>query len=346
MGYMDFRSDTVTKPTQEMREAMASAKVGDDVYGDDPSVNKLQEIAAEKTGKEAALFVPSGTMGNLAAMLAHCNRGEEIILGNLAHIYLFEAGGLAALGGIVPNVLPNQKNGTLLLEDIQNSIREDDPHSAVTRMITIENSHNRCGAVSISSDYTKAVGKIAKENNLIFHIDGARIFNAAVDQGVQVKDLVKEADSVTFCLSKGLSAPIGSVLCGSKEFIYKAHRARKQLGGGMRQAGVVAAAGIFALEKMTERLADDHDNAQNLANQLSKLDNISIKSSYTNMVYFILNENFQLTDDQFLNELKNNKLLFSDVSNREFRMVTHSGVQSSDINTAVQIIERIISKYS
>jgi threonine aldolase len=238
MDWIDLRSDTVTHPTEAMRQAMANAEVGDDVFGEDPTVNKLQLLAAEKVGKEAGLFVPSGTMGNLAAILAHCGRGDEVILGNKAHTFLYEAGGISALGGVHSCQLPNQPDGTLLLEDVQAAIRSNDAHQPISRLICLENTHNRCGAVALTVNYTHALGKLAHQRGLLLHLDGARIFNAAVAQGLTAKELAEPADSVTFCLSKGLCAPVGSVLCGSSEFIAKAHRIRKQLGGGMRQAGI------------------------------------------------------------------------------------------------------------
>jgi threonine aldolase len=250
MNIIDLRSDTVTLPTPAMRAAMAAAEVGDDVYREDPAINRLQELAAERMGKEAGLFVPSGTMGNLVAVLAHCGRGDEVILGNLGHTFLFEAGGIAALGGVTPFTLPTQPDGTLRIEDIRAAIRSNDVHFPTTRLITLENTHNRCGGVPLSADYTDAVGQLAKENGLSLHLDGARIFNAAVALKTPAARLAQAADSVTFCLSKGLSAPVGSVLCGSQVFIERARRIRKQLGGGMRQAGVLAAAGIIALEQM------------------------------------------------------------------------------------------------
>ena len=271
MNFVDLRSDTVTTPTPAMREAMYSAEVGDDVYGEDPTVNRLQALAAEKTGKEAGLFVTSGTMGNLAAVLAHCDRGDEVILGNLAHTFLFEAGGISALGGVHSHQIPNQPDGTLALDDILAAIRPDDAHFPVTRLICLENTHNRCGGVSLSVEYTRQVGELAHEHGLQVHLDGARLFNAAVAQGVSAAELAGPVDSVTFCLSKGLSAPVGSVLCGSGEFIHRAHRIRKQLGGGMRQAGVLAAAGIVALETMVDRLAEDHARARTLASRLQAL---------------------------------------------------------------------------
>ncbi|OGO18940.1 MAG: threonine aldolase, partial [Chloroflexi bacterium RBG_16_48_8] len=255
---IDLRSDTVTQPTPEMRQAMAEAEVGDDVYGEDPTVNQLEMMSAELLGKDSGVFVPSGTMGNLAAILAHCGRGDEVILGHLSHTFLYEAGGISALGGLHPRTIPNQEDGTLRLEDIEGAIRPDNPHYPISRLIVIENTHNRTGGSVLSVEYTRAVAEIARRNQLSLHIDGARIFNAAVAQGVAAKQLAEPAHSVTFCLSKALCAPVGSVLCGSEDFIKKVRRIRKQLGGGMRQAGILAAAGRVALQKMIHRLGEDH----------------------------------------------------------------------------------------
>src|SRR5690349_1917240 len=274
MEYVDLRSDTVTKPTPEMREAMAEAEVGDDVYRDDPTLNRLEGLAAEMLGKEAALFVPSGTMGNLLALLVHCQRGDEVIVGNQSHIYLNEAGGMAALGGIQACPLPNQEDGTLRPEDIRASIRTEDVHHPITRLVCLENTQNICGGVPLTAEYTRQVGEIVHENGLSLHVDGARIFNSAVAQNVSVRDLVEPADSVMFCLSKGLASPIGSMLVGSAKFVARARHLRKMLGGGMRQVGIIAAAGIISLEKMVNRLADDHVHARKLADGLRQINGL------------------------------------------------------------------------
>ena len=337
---LDFRSDTVTKPTPQMRESMAYAEVGDDVYQEDPTVNRLQTLAAEMTGQEAGLYVSSGTMGNLTSILSHCQRGDEIIVGKKAHIYLYEATGAAALGGINIQTIPNQEDGTLSLEDIKSAIRPDDPHQPITRLVSIENTHNRCNGASLSPEFTKNVSLFAKKHDLVFHIDGARIFNAAIDQKVPVSELTKHADSVTFCLSKGLSAPVGSVICGSEVFIRKAHRIRKQLGGGMRQAGIIAAAGVIALETMVERLAEDHQNARLLAEGLSTIPGllIDLENQHTNMVYFSLSQEVRFTLSELRDLLQEKGLLVGGGSDR-IRMVTHSGVDKTSVETAIDLIK-------
>ena len=241
MKTIDLRSDTVSHPTLEMREAMANALVGDDVYHDDPTVNQLEADAAAMLGKQAAVFVTSGTQGNLCAMLAHCQRGDSIIIGDSSHIFRFEQGGLAQIGGILPHTIPVQADGTLRLGDIEGAIQPDDEHKPITRLVALENTHNAAGGAPLSAEYTAQVARLAQEHGLLLHIDGARIFNAAAAFNVDVKELVAGADSVTFCLSKGLCAPVGSVLLGSQDFIRRARRARKALGGSLRQAGVLAA---------------------------------------------------------------------------------------------------------
>ena len=276
MRIVDLRSDTVTLPSDPMREAMFHAELGDDVFGEDPTVNRLEQMAAERVGKEAALLVVSGTMGNLASILTHCRRGEEAILGDRAHTFIYEAGGISALGGIHPHTVPNQPDGTLRLEDIEAAIRPDNVHFPRTRLICLENTHNRCYGAPLSPEYMAAVGQLARRHNLAIHLDGARIFNAAAALGVDVRELTRHVDSLSFCLSKGLAAPVGSVICASKTFIAEARRARKVLGGGMRQAGVLAAAGIVALDTMIDRLREDHDNAMRLARGIARIDGLSL----------------------------------------------------------------------
>jgi threonine aldolase len=334
---IDLRSDTVTQPTPEMREAMAKAAVGDDVYGEDPTINKLQEMAADLVGQEAGLLVPSGTMGNLAAVLAHCQRGDEVILGNKAHTFLYEAGGVSALGGVHSCQLPNGPDGTLALDEIDGAIRSDNPHHPITRLVTLENTHNRCGGVALTADYTQAVADLAHQNGIKLHIDGARIFNAAVVQGIRAKDLTGAADSVTFCLSKGLCAPVGSVLCGSKDFVARALRVRKQLGGGMRQAGILAAAGIVALEKMIDRLAEDHARAQRLAADLAELPGMVLDAGtpFTNMVFFELSPDTRLDTRQLVNGLKERGVAIGAAGARRFRLVTHYWINDQAVETTV-----------
>jgi threonine aldolase len=344
MNDIDLRSDTVTQPTPQMREAMANAVVGDDVYGEDPTVNRLQEMAAALMGKEAGLFVPSGTMGNLAAVLAHCNRGDEVILGNKSHTFLSEAGGIAALGGVHSFPLPNQVDGTILLEDIRAAIRDDDPHHPTSRLICLENTHNRCGGVAIGVEYITAVGQLAREHGLKLHIDGARIFNAAAALGLPATELVAPADSVTFCLSKGLSAPVGSVLCGSAEFIHLALRVRKQLGGGMRQAGVLAAAGVVALETMVDRLKEDHLRARRLAEGLAHIPGLVLDpgTPYTNMVFLNLDEMIPRDAAEISARLSQCGVKVDATGPRRFRLVLHAWVDDTGVEQVVSAFHQVI----
>ena len=344
MKTIDLRSDTVTHPTPAMREAMAKAVVGDDVFGEDPTVNQLQEMAAALMGKEAGLFVASGTMGNLAAILAHCGRGDEVILGNKAHTFLFEAGGISALGGVHSHQVPNQADGSLALGDILAGIRSDDPHNPVTRLIALENTHNRCGGVYQSAAYTRAASDLAHQHGIMLHLDGARIFNAAAAQGLLAMELTSPVDSVTFCLSKGLCAPVGSVLCGSKDFIHRAHRIRKQLGGGMRQAGVLAAAGIVALETMVARIGEDHARAQRLAQGLSAIPGIVMDMGMpqTNMVFCALGDEMPWDASQVVTALAGYGVRVGAVSERGFRLVAHYWIQDADVDTAIQAFASVL----
>jgi threonine aldolase len=344
MDYIDLRSDTVTKPTPEMREAMAEAEVGDDVYRDDPTVNRLEELAASMLGKEAALFVPSGTMGNLIALLVHGQRGDEAIVGDKSHIYLNEAGGMSALGGIQPCPVPNQKDGTLALDDILASIRTEDVHHPITRLICLENTQNICGGVPLTAAYTREVGELARKNNLSLHIDGARIFNAAAAQNVSVRELVDPADSVMFCLSKGLASPIGSMLVGTNKFIARARHLRKMLGGGMRQVGIVAAAGIISLETMTKRLADDHIRARKLADGLRKVKGVVVDegSPYSNMVYLNLANDVQLDSSAVIAEASKQGILLDAENARRFRLVTHYWVDDIAVDKVIKAFEAVL----
>ena len=345
MKWIDLRSDTVTQPTEKMRQAMANAEVGDDVYGEDPTVNRLQEMAAERLGKEAGLFVASGTMGNLIAVLTHCGRGDEAIMGDCAHTFVYEGGGTAALGGVHPHTIPNQPDGTLLLEDIQHAVRGDDPHFPRSRLLILENTQNKCGGLAIPREYMLGAAAVARENNLAVHLDGARVFNAAVDQGVPVVDLVDMVDTVTFCLSKGLCAPVGSVLCGSKDFIAEAVRIRKQLGGGMRQAGILAAAGIVALDEMVDRLAEDHAHARELAEGLAKVEGVRLDkgSPNTNMVYIELDPALGLTAVECAKALKELGILVGVTGPRHFRLVCHYWIKDEDIPQIIKGFEKVLN---
>lgn len=345
MEPIDLRSDTVTKPTPEMREAMAEAEVGDDVFRDDPTVIRLEELAAGMMGKEAALFVPSGTMGNLIALLVHCQRGDEAIVGNLSHIYLNEAGGMSALGGIQPCPIPNQKDGTLKLDDIRDSIRSEDVHHPITRLVCLENTQNICGGVPLTPEYTRQVGELAHRNGLLLHMDGARIFNAAVAQNVSVKALVDPADSVMFCLSKGLAAPVGSILAGSQKFIARARHIRKMLGGGMRQVGILAAAGIISLEKMTGRLADDHTRAQKLADGLRQMRGVVLDpgTPHTNMIYFNLAVHVSDSAQLITEKMKGYGVLLDPDNSRRFRLVTHFWIDDEAVEKALHTFGQVLN---
>lgn len=346
MHWIDLRSDTVTMPTERMRTAMANAQLGDDVYGEDPTVNRLQEMAADRLGKEAALFVPSGTMGNLAAVLAHCGRGDEVIMGDCAHTFLYEAGGISALGGVHPHTIPNQADGTLLIRDIQEAVRPDDPHFPRTKLLILENTHNRCGGVSLSSSYMQEAAKTARTAGLAIHLDGARIFNAAVEQGLPAAKLVDMVDSVTFCLSKGLCAPVGSVLCGSHTFINRAHRIRKQLGGGMRQAGILAAAGIVALEEMVDRLAEDHLRAAELAEMLTEVPGIQLDkdSPNSNMVYIKLDPASGISGAECAAKLQREGVLVGVTGNHHFRLVCHYWIKQEHLISIVKAFRKVLTQ--
>jgi len=345
MEFVDLRSDTVTKPTPEMREVMAEAEVGDDVYRDDPTVNKLEALAADKLGKESAIFVPSGTMGNLLALLVHCQRGDEVIVGDKSHIYLNEAGGMSALGGMQPCAIPNQKDGTLAFDDILASIRTEDVHHPITRLICLENTQNICGGVPLTAEYTQQVGEIARKNNLSLHIDGARIFNSAVAQNVDVKELAAPADSVMFCLSKGLVSPIGSMLVGTEKFVNRARHLRKMLGGGMRQVGIVAAAGILSLEKMTGRLAEDHERAKRIAEGLRQIKGIIVDedSPHTNMIFLNLSENASVTMQQIAESMKELGVLIDAEDSRRLRLVTHYWIDDEGVEKSISAFEKALT---
>jgi threonine aldolase len=339
MKEIDLRSDTVTLPTDEMRQAMLNSVLGDDVFGEDPTINKIQDLAAELTGKEAGLLVASGTMANLVCVLAHCRRGEEAILGDKAHIFLNEAGGISAVGAVIPHLVSNQDDGTLLLDDIKSAIRGEDSHWPKTRLICLENTHNRCYGAALTPEYIDSVGAIAKEHGLAVHLDGARIFNAAVALGKKVSEFTRSVDSVSFCLSKGLAAPVGSIVCGTSEFIARAHRSRKVLGGGMRQAGIIAAPGIVALERMVERLKEDHLNAQKLAQGIDKIPGLKIDMArvQTNILYFDLISD-TIKPDELVQRMAAQGVKFLRTGPSRFRMVTHYGIRPEHIETTLKIL--------
>ena len=343
MPIVDLRSDTMTKPTDAMRRAMAEAEVGDDVFGEDPTINRLEEMAADRLGKESALFVSSGTMGNLVSQLAHCGRGDEIILGSLSHSFFFEQGGSAAVGSIHPRTVPNQPDGKLALEDIEAAIRGDNVHFPISRLIILENTHNLCNGCPLDIDYMTAVQKIASRHKLQIHVDGARFFNAAVALNVNPKDLAQKADSVSFCLSKGLAAPVGSVICGTQDFIDKARRARKVVGGGMRQAGILAAAGIVALSEMVDRLADDHANAKKLALGLAEIAGISINPDHikTNIIFFEISRE-DMTPEEFVQQIDAKGIRMLPVGPHRVRAVTHYHIASEDIDQALGVISGVM----
>ncbi|MEA2648058.1 MAG: threonine aldolase [Candidatus Binataceae bacterium] len=334
---IDLRSDTVTLPTPAMREAMAQAELGDDVYGEDPTVNRLERMAADIVGMEAAMLVPSGTMGNLAAMLTHCARGTKALLGALAHTYLYEAGGAAALGGIVMTPIRNTDDGELDLDELREDLeRGRDAHFAQAGLVALENTHNLCGGAAVEVSHMAAVAEIARVHRLPMHLDGARIFNAAIALETTAKNIASHADSVSFCLSKGLACPVGSLLCGRSEFVGRARRMRKMLGGGMRQAGVFAAAGIVALESMIDRLAEDHQNARALAQGLGLVAGLNVRpvKRRTNMVMFEV-DGGAAAAAKFAAAMKERGVIAHARGPSSFRAVTHHGISRRDIDLVV-----------
>lgn len=337
---IDFRSDTVTLPSAQMKQAMAICELGDDVYGEDPTVNRLEELAANLSGKEQALFVASGTMGNLVSLLAHCQRGEEAILGSMSHINIHEQGAIAVVGGIHSRVLQTKSDGTMDLDQIENSINNGlDYHCCRTALICLENTWY--GRV-LDLAYMQEVKELASQHGLMVHLDGARLFNAACALGVTSATICQHVDSVQFCLSKGLAAPVGSMVCGSKDFIARARRARKLVGGGMRQAGVIAAAGIVALKTMVDRLNDDHLNAKLLAEGLTKIEGVKVEHAETNMV-FLGSTRSGVSTRLLCDELNNAGVLaFNDEMG--IRLVTHFGIEKEDIKSALEIISRVVNK--
>ncbi len=337
MRMIDLRSDTVTKPGDAMRQAMLEAEVGDDVYGEDPTVNRLQKLAAEMADKEAALFVPTGTQGNLLAILAHCQRGEEYIAGQQAHCYRYEAGGAAVFGGVQPQPIEFEDDGRLDLTKVAAMIKPDDDHFAITRLICLENTQ---GGKALPLDYQSDAAAFAREYGLRLHLDGARVFNAAVRQQVQLSEITRYYDSISFCLSKGLGSPVGSILVGSREFIERAHRWRKMAGGGMRQVGILAAAGIYALKHNVVRLAEDHQNARRLAKGLCNIEGLDVELDKvdTNMVFVSMALEKQ---PQLVNSLKEQGILIGGYG--QLRLVTHHDIVADDVPVVVEAFEKAVA---
>jgi threonine aldolase len=339
---IDLRSDTVTLPTPAMRQAIAEADLGDDVWREDPTVNRLEAMAAEKLGKEAALLTASGTMSNLVALLTHCQRGSEVLVGDEAHIFHYEVAGAAALGGLELRTVANDERGRLRPEDVQEAIRLADIHHPRTGLLCLENTHNRCAGAVLTEADMEAVAQVARRWNIPVHLDGARIFNAAVALGVPVANLARQAESVAFSLCKGLACPVGSLLCGSNEFIERARKYRKMVGGGMRQAGIIAAAGIVALHSMIDRLQEDHDNAKLLAEGLAGLPSLQLDpaSGQSNMVSLQVEGVSAL---EFQGRLGQAGVLVTYMGGQRLRLVTHYGIERADIEEAVQRVRAAAS---
>jgi len=344
MKTIDMRSDTVTLPTEEMRRAMYEAEVGDDVYGEDPSINRLEERSAELLGQQAGLFTPSGTMSNLIAILTHTKPGDEIIVGSEAHTLWYEVGGASKLGGANLRTVLNEPDGAMDLTRIEAAIRGEDIHFPPTRLLCLENTHNRCGGTVLTPEYTMAACELAHRHGLVVHLDGARIFNAAAALGISAAGLASDVDSVCYCLSKGLSAPVGSVLCGSDEFITRARKMRKMLGGGMRQAGVIAAAGLVALDTVLPLLLQDHANAKRLAVGLSQIPGFDCAPERirTNLVYFGLPSDVPARP--FADRLRERGVKLNSVGEAKVRAVTHRMVEAEDIDRALEAIEEVVKE--
>lgn len=345
MKVIDLRSDTVTEPTAAMRRAMADAVVGDDVYGEDPTVNRLERDAAELFGREAGLLVTSGTQGNLIALMVQAPRGSEVILGDRSHIVLYEQGGMAALGGVMPRTVPVQPDGTLLLDQLAAAIRGSDDHFPRTRLMALENTQGTVGGVPLGPGYTRRVADLAHAHQLGLHIDGARIFNAAICFGVSAAEIVADADSVTFCLSKGLGAPAGSLLVGSRDFIREARRMRKVLGGGMRQAGVLAAAGLIALHEMPPRLEQDHDNAVRLGQLLEPVAELEVLHQHSNFVFFDLAENATISPEGLTRALAERGIMLRPYPGfrYRFRAVLHHWIGPKQVDRVVEVLKEVLS---
>lgn len=347
MTYIDLRSDTVTKPTDEMIEAIVQAhkadRFGDDVSGEDEVVNELQEKAAKILGKEAALLVTSGTQGNVISLLAQSRRGDEVVVENMSHTFLFEGGAMASLGGLFPKPVPGVR-GYIEPDTLRNAISDDDAHYAKTTMTVLENTHNYAGGVVVTPQKVKAFADVAHENGLKVHVDGARLFNAAVALDIPAKNLVSEVDSIQICLSKGLSAPVGSIIAGTEEFIHEAHRWRKKLGGGMRQAGIIAAPGIIALEKMVMRLKEDHENTHHLYKSLKEINGLQIEEPDTNIL-FIEYSNFDIDAHMMAEELKKRGILVYGEYGTRTRFVCHRMISRDDVVKTTHAVGEILNTY-
>jgi threonine aldolase len=341
---IDLRSDTVTLPTEEMLEAIRHAKLGDDVFGEDPTVNRFEEMAAEKMGKEAALLVTSGTQANLVSLMSNTRRGELVILEAEAHMYWYEVGGISAIAGLLPWPLKSPL-GALDPKDVEAAIRPKNIHFPEPTLICVENTHNRHGGTVVTPDQIRAISTVAKAHGLKLYMDGARIFNAAVALKVDVTEFTRHVDNLMFCLSKGLSCPVGSVVVGSREFIDKARKMRKVLGGGMRQAGIIAAPGIIALEKMIDRLEEDHRNARRLAEGIAKIEGIAVNMErvQTNMVLYDIS-GLGVADELFLSKLKEKGVLALTSAKNKVRMVTHRGIEKEHIGKAIAAVENVANE--
>jgi len=341
MELIDLRSDTVTQPTKDMRNAMYQAEVGDDVYEEDPTILKLEKLAADIIGKEAALFVPSGTQGNQVAILTHCKQGEEVILEEHSHIFSYEGATMSAFAGVQPHTIRGE-HGVMDPEDVRASIRDVDIHFPETGLICLENTHNRAGGSVIPIDNMRHIYTIAQNENVPVHLDGARIFNASIASGIDVKTFAKYTDSIQFCLSKGLGAPVGSIIASTYEFIERARKWRKRLGGGMRQAGIIAAPGIVALETMIDRLEEDHAHANLLAKELQNIKRLSVENEVETNIVLLNTKELDLTANEFLQMLKQHNVLATSFGPFTVRFVTHYGVSREDIISTVKIIHDIL----
>jgi threonine aldolase len=340
MNVIDLRSDTVTLPTPEMRRAMSEAVVGDDVWEEDPTVQRLERMSADLMGKEAGLFTPSGTMSNLVAVLAWCRRGDEIIVGDTAHMFVNEVGGASALGGVSVRTVANDDAGRMDPAAIADAVRGQNIHFPPTTLLALENTHNRCGGAVLTAEDTASMARVARDRGIPVHLDGARIFNASVYLGVPAAEITRDADSVAFCLSKGLSAPIGSLLCGTEEFVRSARKWRKMLGGGMRQVGIVAAAGIVALETMVERLAEDHETALRLARGLAGVPGVVADPERVQTNIVMLEWTGGPAPD-FMRRMEERGVRSSYVGGPRIRMVTHHGIEPRDIDDALSVIDAV-----